>query len=45
MPYFLEILDKRVNKGTGVKSLADVLGIKPEEIMAIGDQGKRHCND
>ena len=37
-PYFLEILDKRVNKGTGVKSLADVLGIKPEEIMAIGDQ-------
>ncbi|EQA1088655.1 sugar-phosphatase, partial [Escherichia coli] len=24
-PYFLEILDKRVNKGTGVKSLADVL--------------------
>ncbi|EKL0985204.1 sugar-phosphatase [Klebsiella aerogenes] len=37
-PYFLEILDKRVNKGTGVKSLADSLGIKPEEIMAIGDQ-------
>ena len=37
-PYFLEILDKRVNKGTGVKSLADVLDIKPEEIMAIGDQ-------
>ncbi len=32
--YFLEILDKRVNKGTGVKSLADVLGIKPEEIVA-----------
>ena len=37
-PYFLEILDKRVNKGTGVKSLAEVLGIKQEEIMAIGDQ-------
>ena len=34
-PYFLEILDKRVNKGTGVKSLADVLGIKPEEIIAM----------
>lgn len=31
-PYFLEILDKRVNKGTGVKSLADATGIKPEEI-------------
>jgi len=37
-PYFLEILDKRVNKGTGVKSLADALGIKPEEIMTLGDQ-------
>ena len=37
-PYFLEILDKRVTKGTGVKSLADTLGIKPEEVMAIGDQ-------
>lgn len=37
-PYFLEILDKRVNKGTGVKSLADALGILPEEVMAIGDQ-------
>lgn len=36
-PYF-EILDKRVNKGTGVKSLAEALGIKPEEVMAIGDQ-------
>lgn len=37
-PYFLEILDKRVNKGTGVKSLVEALGIKPEEVMAIGDQ-------
>lgn len=37
-PYFLEILDKRVNKGTGVKSLADALGINAEEVMAIGDQ-------
>ena len=37
-PYFLEILDKRVNKGTGVKSLAEVLGIEPDEIMALGDQ-------
>lgn len=36
-PYFLEILDKRVNKGTGVKSLVEALGIKPEEVMAIGD--------
>lgn len=37
-PYFLEILDKRVTKGTGVKSLAEALNIKPEEVMAIGDQ-------
>jgi Cof subfamily protein (haloacid dehalogenase superfamily) len=37
-PYFLEILHKSVTKGTGVKALADVLNIKPEEIMAIGDQ-------
>ncbi|WP_318374095.1 HAD-IIB family hydrolase, partial [Enterobacter sp.] len=37
-PYFLEILDKRVNKGTGVKSLADTLGITPDEIMTLGDQ-------
>lgn len=37
-PYFLEILDKSVTKGTGVKSLADALNIKPEEVMAIGDQ-------
>lgn len=37
-PYFLEILDKRVNKGTGVKALAETLGIKREEIMTLGDQ-------
>ncbi|WP_058910700.1 sugar-phosphatase [Entomohabitans teleogrylli] len=37
-PYFLEILDKRVNKGTGVKSLADALNIEAHEVMAIGDQ-------
>lgn len=36
--YFFEIFDKCVNKGMGVKSLVDVLGIKLEEIMAIGDQ-------
>ncbi|MCV5342752.1 HAD hydrolase family protein, partial [Escherichia coli] len=33
-----EIVDTRALTGTGVKSLADALGIKPEEIMAIGDQ-------
>ncbi|MBK4714338.1 MULTISPECIES: sugar-phosphatase [Tenebrionibacter/Tenebrionicola group] len=37
-PYFLEILDKRVDKGTGVRSLAQALGIGADEVMAIGDQ-------
>lgn len=37
-PYYLEMLDKRVNKGAGVRALAEKLGIKPEEVMAIGDQ-------
>lgn len=37
-PYYLEILDRRVNKGYGVKMLAEKLGLKAEEVMAIGDQ-------
>jgi Cof subfamily protein (haloacid dehalogenase superfamily) len=37
-PYYLEILDSRVNKGQGVKMLADKLGLAREEVMAIGDQ-------
>lgn len=36
--YYLEILDKRVNKGAGVKALADRLGLSAEQVMAIGDQ-------
>ena len=39
-PYVYEILPKGNNKGTGLKKLAKKLGIKQEEIMAIGD-GKR----
>ncbi len=38
-PYYLEILSKRVDKGTGVKMLADYLGIAQENVMALGDQG------
>ena len=38
-PFYLEILSKRVDKGTGVKMLADHLGIAQENIMALGDQG------
>lgn len=37
-PFFLEILDKRVNKGQGVKMLAEKLGLTRDEVMAIGDQ-------
>jgi Cof subfamily protein (haloacid dehalogenase superfamily) len=36
--YYLEILDKRVNKGAGVKALAERLSISRQEVMAIGDQ-------
>lgn len=37
-PYYLEILDKRVNKGAGVRALAERLGLTRDEVMAIGDQ-------
>lgn len=40
-PYFLEMLNKRVNKGTAIQAIAEKLGIKPEEVMAVGD----HEND
>lgn len=36
--FYLEILDKRVNKGEGVKMLAEHLNISPENIMTMGDQ-------
>lgn len=38
-PYFLEFLSKTCNKGQGVKSLAESLGIKRKEVIAIGDAG------
>ncbi|WP_024527356.1 sugar-phosphatase [Serratia fonticola] len=37
-PYFLEILHKNVDKGAGVRMLAEHLGIKQENVMALGDQ-------
>lgn len=37
--HFLEFLNKKSSKGTGVKALADHLGIKKEEIICIGDAG------
>lgn len=38
-PYFLEFLSKTCHKGAGIKALAENLGIKREEIIAIGDAG------
>lgn len=36
-PYFFDMIDKSVNKGTALKALAEQFGIKPEEVMAVGD--------
>ena len=38
-PYFLEFLNKEVNKGVGVEMLAKHLGVKQEEIITFGDAG------
>ncbi|MBZ9622010.1 Cof-type HAD-IIB family hydrolase [Clostridium sp. FP2] len=38
MPIVLEVMDKDCNKGYGVKVLGDMLGIKKEEIICIGDE-------
>ncbi|MPQ44416.1 sugar-phosphatase [Clostridium tarantellae] len=38
-PYFLEFLSKTSNKGEGVRELIEHLGIKREEVIAIGDAG------
>ncbi|WP_035292111.1 sugar-phosphatase [Clostridium sp. KNHs214] len=38
-PYFLEFLNKEVNKEQGVKKLAEGFGIKKEEVICIGDAG------
>ncbi|MDV4152103.1 sugar-phosphatase [Clostridium sp. AL.422] len=38
-PFFLEFLNKEVNKGVGVEMLAKHLGVKREEVMTFGDAG------
>lgn len=38
-PFFLEFLNPAAGKGTGVKALANHLGILQEEIICIGDAG------
>ncbi|MGL4739152.1 MAG: sugar-phosphatase, partial [Cellulosilyticaceae bacterium] len=42
-PFFLEFLNKRVNKGAGVQALAERLGLDASEIICVGDAGNdRH---
>ncbi len=38
-PYFLEFLNKKVNKGVSVKLLAKKLGIDMKDVICAGDQG------
>lgn len=38
-PFFLEILNKNANKGSGIALLANELGIKAEEVICVGDAG------
>ncbi|CAJ1178808.1 Cof-type HAD-IIB family hydrolase [Companilactobacillus nantensis] len=35
---FLELMHKNVNKGSGLTKLTSLLDIKPEEVMAFGDE-------
>lgn len=42
-PFFLEIMNKLSNKGTGVAALAEHLGITASQVIAVGDAGNdRH---
>ncbi|NCN04952.1 MAG: HAD family phosphatase [Spirochaetales bacterium] len=38
-PYFLEIMPPEADKGLALAHLAEILGVKQEEVMAIGDAG------
>lgn len=38
-PFFLEFMNNEVDKGEGLKRLAETLGIKQEEVIAMGDAG------
>ncbi|MGL5949305.1 MAG: sugar-phosphatase [Aeromonas sp.] len=38
-PFFLEFLHKNSNKGVGVASLAEHLGLTAEQVIAVGDAG------
>jgi Cof subfamily protein (haloacid dehalogenase superfamily) len=36
-PYFLEILPPGVDKGSALAKVAEIIGVKREEVMAVGD--------
>lgn len=38
-PFFLEFINKEADKGEGLRALAEHLGVKKEEIIAMGDAG------
>ncbi len=40
--YFLEFLNPSSNKGVGVAAVAEYLGIKPEEVICMGDAENDH---
>lgn len=37
-PFFLEFLNKKVNKGSGLQALCDKIGVDPSEVIAVGDE-------
>ncbi len=36
-PFFLEVCPKGIHKATGIKNIIEILGVKQEEVIAIGD--------
>ncbi len=36
-PFFLEVCPKGIHKATGIKNIIEILGVKIEEVIAIGD--------
>lgn len=41
-PWFLEFLNPEANKGTGIKMIADYLGVPAEQVMCVGDAENDH---
>jgi Cof subfamily protein (haloacid dehalogenase superfamily) len=41
-PWFLEFLHPECNKGTGIKMIADYLGVPAQQVMCIGDAENDH---